>query len=334
MKTYIYFLILISFGFFIGSTSCTKKVDSNGEKQVEIIAFDDTIVYEWNAEFKEIEIKSSVDDSIQLAYFYKAKSKKSRPLIVSLHTWSGDYAQQDSIADLCKKYDINYIHPDFRGPNNSIQACCSDLVISDINDAIDYAIQFSNVDTTNISIIGVSGGGYATLCCYLKLKRKIRKFSAWVPIADLAAWHHESTIRKNKYADDIMVCTSSQEQLNEQEAQKRSPLYIETPLHLINDRELFIYAGVYDGIQGSVPITHSINFYNKLLKDLSVRDSSKYVSDLEKLNLLEFRKPLGNYGSIGNRKVFLEKEYGKIKLNIFEGGHELLFDYAFNEINK
>lgn len=327
-------IVLFCLVFYILSGFTCITTQAQQPSNDKVVKFDDTRKHKWCNELNKVSICSSVDSNIQSAYFYKSRSKKKRPLIVSLHTWSGNYAQKDNIADLCRKNDINYIHPDFRGPNNSFQACCSDLVISDINDAIDYAIQHSNVDTTNISIIGVSGGGYATLCCYLKLERKIKRFSAWVPITDLVAWYNESTIRKNKYAADIMRCTGSVGELDEQEAQKRSPLYNETPLHLINDRELFIYAGVYDGIQGSVPITHSINFYNKLLRDLSVKDSSKYVSDLEKLHLLEFRKPLGDYGNIGDRKVFLAKEHEKINLKIFEGGHEMLFDYAFNEINK
>lgn len=325
-------IVLFFLSSFLGFTCITTQAQHPSNDKV--VKFDDTRKHKWCYKVSKVSIRSSVDNNIQSAYFYKSKSKSKTPLIVSLHTWSGNYAQKDSIADLCIRNDINYIHPDFRGPNNSIQACCSDLVISDINDAIDYAIRHANVDTTNISIIGVSGGGYAALCCYLKLERKIKKFSAWVPITDLVAWYNESTIRKNKYANDIMSCTGSLGELDEQEAKKRSPLYTETPLNLVNDRELFIYAGVYDGILGSVPITHSINFYNKLLRDLSVKDSSKYVSDFEKLNLLEFRKPLGNYGDIGNRKVCLAKGHGKINLKIFEGGHEMLFDYAFNEINK
>ena len=77
-----------------------------------------------------------------------------------------------------------------------------------------------------------------------------------------------------------------------------------------------------------------INFYNKILSDLGVRDSTKYVSDAEKLKLLEFRKPLGDFGQISGREVILIKETNNIKLTLFEGGHEILTKYAFEELVK
>jgi dienelactone hydrolase len=300
----------------------------------KVIIFDDTRKFNWGSDFKLVDIKSSKDQNVQKAYFYKSKSKEKKPLLVSLHSWSGDYTQQDSLAEFCRINDINYIHPDFRGPNNTPQSCCSNLVVSDIDDAIDFAIANANVDTDKISIIGASGGGYATLCCFMNLKRKIYKFSAWVPITDLIAWYGQSTIRKNKYAKDIIDCVGKgvTKILNEEEAKKRSPIFLSTPLSKIYQTKLSIYTGIYDGIQGSVPITHSINFYNKLLSDLSEKNLSKYVSESEKLELLEFRKPLGELGYIADRRVCLQKETRNIKLTIFEGGHEMLTKYAFHEI--
>ena len=96
--------------------------------------------------------------------------------------------------------------------------------------------------------------------------------------------------------------------------------------------KLFIYAGIYDGIQGSVPITHSINFYNKVLTDLFISDTSKYISVYEKLQLLEFRVPLGDYGQISGRDICLIKKFKNIKLTVFTGNHEMLPEYAFNEL--
>lgn len=69
-----------------------------------------------------------------------------------------------------------------------------------------------------------------------------------------------------------------------------------------------------------------------MLSDLSVNDKSEYVSDEEKLKLLEFRKPLGEYDSIAGRKICLLKEYNNIKLVIFEGNHEMLSEFAFDEL--
>lgn len=335
-KTTSYLLILVlglAAGIFISQNetiwNAVKKPFDNS-----FTAFDDTRQTTWDSDFKVVDVKSTADHAIQKAYFYKSKSSAPKPLVVSLHSWSGTYEQKDGLAELSKTKDLNYIHPDFRGVNWTKDACCSDLALSDIDDAIDYAIQNSNVDLSRIYVIGSSGGGYATLATFMKSKHLIRRFSAWVPISDLPAWYAESKIKGTKYADDILKCTSSNDSLNIDIAVKKSPIYWKTPVEKLNTTEFQIYAGVYDGIQGSVPITHSINFYNKILKDKLVGDSSLYVSDSEKLQLLEFRKALGDFGSIADRKVFLKKQSGNLGLTIFEGNHEMLTEYAFNELVK
>ena len=291
----------------------------------------------WSDKFKIVEIKSPIDETLQPAYFYKTKSPDPQPLIVSLHTWSNDYTQHDSINELSLEKDYNYIHPNFRGVNNTKDACCSELVISDIDASIDFAIKNANVDTTKIYVIGVSGGGYATLAMFMKSKHKIKKFSSWVPLVDLIQWYDETKILKLKYTNEILACTKSKDDiLNEVIARQKSPIFWKTPVDKLNYSTLEISTGIYDGMIGNgvIPITHSINFYNKLLTDINVTDSTKYVSDAEKLELLEFRKPLDDYGQISGRDVMLLKETNNIKLTLFEGGHEILTKYAFEELTK
>jgi len=294
-------------------------------------------VPKWSDEFKIVEIKSPMDETLQSAYFYKTKSPDPQPLIVSLHTWSADYTQYDSINELSIEKDYNYIHPNFRGVNNTKDACCSELVISDIDASIDFALENANVDSTRIYVIGLSGGGYATLAMFMKSKHKIKKFSSWVPLVDLIQWYNETKILKLKYAPEILVCTQSKDNvLNEEIARQKSPIFWKTPIDKLDYSTLEISTGIYDGMIGNgvIPITHSINFYNKILTDLSVTDSTKYVSDTEKLALLEFRKPLGEFGQISGREVILRKETNNIKLTLFEGGHEILTKYAFEELIK
>ena len=316
------------------TTNQLAETDSLGLTSAEdsIIQFDDTRKSDWGKNFEVVGIPSSLDKSIQNAYFRPTSSSQPKPLIVSLHTWSGSYEQSDPLAEICQSLDLNYIHPDFRGPNWTKDACCSELALNDIDDAIQYALDHSNVAVNDIYVIGVSGGGYATLSTFIKSRHPIRKFSAWASISDLTAWYHESKIRNNPYADHILKCTGATDELIDTLAQQRSPLYWTTPKSKLIDTELNIYAGIYDGLQGSVPITHSINFYNKILSDIGISDSSKYVSDKEKLQLLEFRKPLGNFGKIADREICLIKQSGNIKLIIFEGNHEMLPQYALQEL--
>ena len=305
---------------------------SQETKKEPVIKFDDTRKVQWKPEFKQVEIISTMDGTLQKAYFYGTKSDKPNPLIVSLHTWSGDYTQVDELSEMCSKRDINYIHPDFRGVNRTRDACCSELALNDIDDAISYAIKNSNVDKNKIFVIGVSGGGYATLSAFMRSKHNIAKFSAWASISDLVAWYNESKIRGANYAQNILDCTSSGSTLIEENARQKSPLYWKTPAKKLEKSGLFIYAGIYDGIQGSVPITHSINFYNKILADMAVSDTSFYVTPYEKLKLLEFHRPPGKFGTISGRQICLKKEFGNLKLVIFEGNHEMLTEYAFNEL--
>jgi hypothetical protein len=278
----------------------------------------------------EVEIPSSADGKIQKAYFYKSRKIEPRPLIVSLHTWSSDYTQKDTIAWMCIENDFNYIHPDFRGPNNNYEACGSPLVISDIDDAIDFAIKNANVDPKEIHITGVSGGGYATLLMYMKSKHNVKTFSAWVPVSDLERWYYESLGRKNKYYKDILLSTekgsnSDEHSLNVKEAAKRSPVKMNVPIDKRKHSKLFIYAGIHDGYTGSVPITHSLRFYNKVITEFGV-ETNELIPDSDMLELVTYRMfPVEDKQEIDGRKVYYHRNYrGKVMLTIFDGTHEML----------
>ena len=328
-------LITLLFFSFVKAQQNKRCAREEEEKQVEIKfppRFDDTAVAEWPGIFKLVQIPSSIDDQVQSAYFFEANSETARPLIVSLHTWSGDFTQEDPLAKLCIEQNLHFIHPDFRGANVKPDACCSDYVISDIDAAISYALAEIKVKPSGIYLIGVSGGGYATLCMLMRSVHPIAKFAAWAPITDLVAWYDESSQRQNKYARDILDCTGSDvDHLNIPASEERSPIYWNSPLNKMDTAHVSLFTGIYDGIRGSVPITHSLNFYNKLLGDLHA-DSTSYVSDQEKLYLLEKRKPLADYGEIDGRQIFLKKEYKGIKVVVFDGEHEMLPNYALEEL--
>lgn len=287
----------------------------------------------WSSDFKEVKIKSIQNYPDQKAYFRPSSSAEAQPLVVSLHQWSGRYYSPDPLSLLCQAKDINYIHPDFRGTDPSLQNSMIEPMMDDLEDAIAYAINHGKVDTSNIYMIGMSGGGYATLCAFMRSPVNIKKFSAWVPVTDLLAWHDELFIRGLKYKDQNLELNDGEVQkINKQEYRDRSPMYWNTPVDKLQETKVTIYAGIYDGILGSIPISHSINFYNKLLSDLGVEDSSGYVSDMEKLRLLETRKPLKKIGVIGEREICLLKQHNQLKLVIFTGGHELLASQALDEL--
>lgn len=298
--------------------------------------WDNTSKSSWNDAFKKAEIISSVDGKAQNAYWYASKSKTKKPLIISLHTWSGDYTQKDPLTNEILARDWNYIHPDFRGANNNSDAMVSQFVIADIEDAIQYALKNTNSDPEEVHIVGVSGGGLATLTAYMNIKYPVKSFSAWAPISDLESWYWESIGRKQKYAANILKATSKDSVFNAEEARRRSPLLQQFPKDLRKNAKLYIYEGVHDGYIGSVPITHSINMYNRLVGELkydlatldeimlkAVTDSD-LVSEKEIISLVtkRYNPASDKKDKLFDRNVYLSREFQNIQLNIFEGGHE------------
>ena len=292
-------------------------------------AWDDTSRSLWPEGLHVVEIPSTADGTMQKAYFYKTSSEKPQPLIVSLHTWSGDYTQKDPLTAEILARGYNYIHPDFRGANNKPEATGSPLVISDIEDAIRYAVENCNTDPENVHVIGVSGGGMATLLAYMNLSYPVRSFSAWAPISDLEAWYWESSGRGQKYAQDILHSVSSDENFDAEEARKRSPLFMNVPFEQREGSDLYVYTGVHDGYTGSVPVTHSLRMFNQVCRQWKSRAWTQveppFISEEEMLELVTKRcMPGTSYEMIEDRLTWMEREYNHIHLTIFEGGHEML----------
>jgi len=301
-------------------------------------AWDDTNKSSWPPEMELVGISSSADGTKQKAYVYRSKNKNPQPLIISLHTWSGDYTQHDPLVSEILARGYNYIHPDFRGPNNTPSATGSKLVVADIEDAIRFAVKYTNADPQNVHVIGVSGGGMATLLAYMNITYPVKSFSAWAPISDVEAFYWESIGRKQKYAGDVLRSVSSDSVFNAEEALRRSPLAQKFPIALRKGSGLFIYEGVHDGYTGSVPITHSINMYNRLVGELKysssslpvimekARDDRDLVSEQETISMVTRRyNPAADpKEKINDRAIYLYRHYGDISLTLFEGGHEQL----------
>ena len=245
--------------------------------------------------------------------------------------------QKDTIAWMCIENDYNYIHPDFRGPNNTYEACGSSLVISDIDDAIDFALKNRNVDKNQIHIIGVSGGDYATLLMYMKSKYNVSTFLAWAPISDIERWYFESVGRKNRYYKDIAKATSKNGEVDEdfsfsiREARDRSTIFMDVPVEKRKNSKLFIYTGIHDGYTGSVPVTHSLLFYNKVVTDLGAAEKD-LISDDEIIKLATYRMfPYPWKREIDGKRVYYKKNcQGEVVLTVFDGSHEMLPGAALN----
>ena len=276
----------------------------------------------WSDLLDVVEIESSIDGHKQLAYSYQSRSSGPMPLIVSLHTWSNDYSRYDELSEVALRHDFNYIHPDFRGANNHMISCSSPEALADIDDAITYCLNKWNIDPSRIYVVGASGGGHAGCSLYFNTKHKIRAIYAWAPITDLESWYYQCIDRGLKFAADIIkVCGG---EFSPEVARSRSPMYmnVEEPYAI----KLHLFAGINDGHEGSVPISHSMLLYNRLCSDLGFSQdqltSQQIVSFLTRSCMLTGE-------SIGGRGVYLNSELNNLSLTIFDGGHEILT--AFQE---
>lgn len=280
-------------------------------------------------------IRSVLDGNTQVFYYDKSTAATHQPLVVELHSWSNSAdSQKGMMATQVHAKNWNYIFPNFRGVNNHPKACCSEFVLSDIDEAIDWALKNLKVDRKQIYVVGYSGGGYATLATYMRSRHAIRGFSAWASISDLEAWYAESVERKNKYAAEIVQCIGANGVFDAEKAKARSPLFWETPLSKRKNSLLQIYVGVHDGYTGSVPISQSINFYNKLLKDFKEKDQTRYVSVEDKELMLKTRSfPAQNPSeNLGDRAILYQKSSRNIRLTVFEGSHDILYDQVLEKM--
>lgn len=277
----------------------------------------------------EIEIKSSLDDSLQKSQIWAPKSAntKPRPLLVMLHSWSGDYRQKadDWLREASQREWI-YIHPNFRGPNLQPQACGSRLARRDILDAINDAIRRYQVDESKVYLAGVSGGGHMTMLMSAYYPNRFSAASSWVGISDLAEWYrfHVKAGKPQRYAQmTAKSCGGApgSSAAADAEYKARSPLF---HLHRVGDLPLDINAGVHDGHTGSVPVQHSLRAFNVIAK------AGKFpqVSEAEMSELWtqqELSHPAKSDQVVDatyKRQIHLRRHAGPARVTIFEGGHE------------
>ena len=94
-----------------------------------IIVVSLNIQAKWPDSVIDIKYASSIENSLQPMKLYSAKGNQERPLLVGLHSWSGNYKQtgwQTEAVQWCIENNWHFIHPNFRGPNTNSEACASD----------------------------------------------------------------------------------------------------------------------------------------------------------------------------------------------------------------
>jgi len=287
---------------------------------------------------EEVKIKSSLDGSLQPAIFYRPEERaKPVPLLVILHSWSGNYKQSlhRECEAWCKKEGWSYLKPDFRGPNRNPQATGSELAVQDVLDAVDFAKKKTRIDKKRILLVGTSGGGYMSLLMAGRAPNLWAGVSAWVPISDLAAWHSETKKKGLKYFREVEKSCGGppgNSKKVDQEYKLRSPLtYLSKAKGITN---LDINAGIRDGHQGSVPVSHSLLAFN-LLADEKDRLSPSLIDELTRTAKVPSASAFsGSDPSYGNKKPLFRRKSGKARVTLFDGGHELVSNAAIDWLSK
>jgi dipeptidyl aminopeptidase/acylaminoacyl peptidase len=277
---------------------------------------------------EKIYVPSSLDRTRQPCYLILPQNfdrdGPATPLLVSLHTWSGDVEQRDPEMER-EAADRGWIYlwPHFRGPNRSPQACGSEFARQDILDAVDWVVARYPVDRRRIYLTGASGGGHMAMLMAGLHPERWAAVSAWVGISDLAAWHGRHA--GSGYGSMLRQCCGGapgEGREVDDEYRRRSPT---TWLHRAIDVPLDLAAGIHDGHRGSVPIRHTLEAFNAV----AGAQGLQAVSDGEIAQLSRaggrLEEPLpgdeAEDSSFG-RAIYLRRTAGNARVTIFEGGHE------------
>lgn len=280
-------------------------------------------------DYNEILVRSSLDRTLQpsLLWVPESKPNTAQPLFVFLHSWSGDYTQNNSAwLKQAKANNWIFLHPNFRGRNRTPKACGSEFARQDILDAMQYVIENHNVDTSRVYLAGGSGGGHMALLMAGHHPDKFSAVSAWCPITDIAEWHRFSRGKNpdSRYANEIEASIGGvpgSSEAIQKENESRSSVY-----HLHNAIELpvDIAAGIHDGYTGSVPVSHSLRAFNVLLK---AKQHKEITLDKIQHWIAEGAKPSSELNDLFyecnfERDIYFQKECGLSRVTLFDGGHE------------
>ncbi len=252
---------------------------------------------------------------------------ETTPLLVFLHSWSSDYQQDNSKwLKACRERNWIWVHPDFRGVNQSPKACGSRYARQDVLDSIAFARRRWRVDPQRIYLAGVSGGGHMALLMAGHHPKEFSAVSAWVGPTDLAEWHrfHTKDGEPQKYAVMIEKSLGGPPGMSagiDADYRDRSSVF---HLQRVADLPVSIWAGVDDGHSGSVPIRHSLTAFNAI----AAAHGDPVISETEMSELSTLRRLTSPLISDRRRdqtlgkSILLGRHSGESMVTIFDGGHE------------
>ena len=223
-----------------------------------------------------------------------------------------------------------YLFPDFRGRNDKLEACASDIAMRDVIDALDWVTEHYPVDEERVYLTGISGGGFMTLAMVASYPDRWTAASAWVPLSDLRSWYDFHA--GDRYGEETRQCVGGDPAGDPSvaaEMERRSPLH---RLSQATDVALDIAAGRLDGHDGApIPVWHSLASFNEIA--LALGEPEITAQEIAELSRHDPRLEAPQESDVVSdpsfgREIFLRRLAGKARVTIFEGGHEGLAQAA------
>ncbi|MGQ4880067.1 alpha/beta hydrolase family protein [Billgrantia sp. LNSP4103-1] len=288
---------------------------------------------EYIPDIEAIEISASADDYDQPALFYAPEGEEAQPLLLVLHSWSTDYLQNIDIplGQFAVANDWVFMHPDFRGANDGRpESTASDLAISDMEDALEYARENANVDESRIYLLGYSGGAMNALHLASRHPEVFAGVAAWVPVYDLVSWYEWNDEQGEKYAEEIAdACGGVPEEGSDayEECRRRSPM-THVP-EVAGDMRVLIAHGIEDE---TVPVEQALQAYNDLVEEEArlsdeqieaIMQNGEVPDELRERSLHTDR----DYARFDEAEapVLLHLQSGPAELVLFDGEHDMLY---------
>jgi dipeptidyl aminopeptidase/acylaminoacyl peptidase len=303
-------------------------------------AHEDEQIQAWRKRVPEVErvrIKSSADGKQQRALWYDSGSKRARPLLVVLHSWSADYEQNLGIpfARFAIENDWVFIHPDFRGPNLRPEATASDVAAQDIVDAVAFVRGRAAVDANRIYLVGYSGGAMTALVMAGRHPELWAGVVAWAPVYDVADWYHHSHGENRHYKGEIAASCGGVPKRNskaEAECRDRSPA---ARLERAAGRvPILIAHGLADK---TVPPSHTLRAFDALAapQDRFADDQRRFIDAHGKLPPDLERRGAGPHPLFASAglPVRFERRSEAVTLVLFEGEHDLAYNASVHWLN-
>ncbi|MBK9260691.1 MAG: alpha/beta fold hydrolase [Polyangiaceae bacterium] len=279
---------------------------------------------------EEVDIRSSLDKTIQKALFYTPTGDSPKPLLVVLHSWSENYLQNIGIpyAIFAERNGWALIHPDHRGPYRKPEAVASELSLGDVLDAVEYAKKRARFDSSRIYLVGYSGSAMTSLVLAGKHPEIWAGVVSWVPIYDLVDWYEwmQKTSPERHYAGEIAAACGGRPipgSPAEKECRRRSPSQ-----YLSNARgrvPVYLGLGIWDHL---VPPNHALRAFNDLASP-NERIPEGQLRELDRTRrvphelVFSGKRPL--YEQAG-AKVLLERSSLGSTVTIFQGGHDIIYN--------